>query len=870
MRNYKKALLALSVMAALPLMAATADETIYVTTLADEDGENANACSLREAITAAAQNRPYGGCTAGKSSSSVTDDIQLKEGVYELKKPLTPTSMVRIMGKVATTWDSKDAVTGTYPERLPLQTVIKGNNSFTLFDATGSKSVLNLQNMVLTDGRAKAVAATDGRITDGRGGAIKAGGVVNLNRVEIRNSTADAMGGAIYLSGVGSSVNMVDSTIQNNIAPKGAVLAMSCWDGTVLTERNISLQNSSIVENGNARTESVLEFCGIPKVEIQASTIAHNTALTARNFEQLAQHPDSITQIPSSIIKFTSDNRPNEKEDTFILSPSNSGLTLLSNTIVNNTAETTLLYDSVGNKTLSYNIIAYNNGNYSCRHLLGALGSSERASISSKYNGLIKNGQQPSFCDIPYATLNDNTSVDLSNTSQSNIMVYRGTDEASQKYTGFMPMYFLINAKTNPLVDIKPDPSKDCSSTDQRGVTRLVTNQLLLDKETENSCEIGSTELVRLAVQDISGTNVSQVTTLERYESDKKIFQERIDNPNTDQQYLKYFQIRVDELDKKIKDFTAKAKYRAAYFDIFTNSTAHEIETSDGTRSIQHLDASLYKVEPVVIGVGTDVLSSNNIEDLEDLKQALEPDAKLKCAWDEDLQQLVVYHENVGALQSADYAYCTYKVSLKSDLSVHSTGLVQAKFTNIAPIAKEHSYTMKWGTDQRVKLDLLNPEHYNDDGDGKFGQSNYPTDKSPYYTYQLLSSDPDYAKYPDGKVIAPIKIEDFDFGNLILDAQYKYPCPDESRATCYGGDIYVQPKNNFNKFNYKFKYQVFDEGATLSNVVEVKLINTATTTDDTRGAKETPRSVDHSGGGSFGVFSIFALAGLAWLRRKKS
>ena len=50
MKNYKKALLATMVIAAMPLLAATSNTPINVTTFDDEDGDNLNACSLREAL----------------------------------------------------------------------------------------------------------------------------------------------------------------------------------------------------------------------------------------------------------------------------------------------------------------------------------------------------------------------------------------------------------------------------------------------------------------------------------------------------------------------------------------------------------------------------------------------------------------------------------------------------------------------------------------------------------------------------------------------------------------------------------------------------------------------------------------------------
>ena len=50
MKNYKKGILALAILSTMSLMAAE-DKTIYVTTFDDEDGENVEKCSLREAVS---------------------------------------------------------------------------------------------------------------------------------------------------------------------------------------------------------------------------------------------------------------------------------------------------------------------------------------------------------------------------------------------------------------------------------------------------------------------------------------------------------------------------------------------------------------------------------------------------------------------------------------------------------------------------------------------------------------------------------------------------------------------------------------------------------------------------------------------------
>ncbi|MCY6441572.1 CSLREA domain-containing protein [Acinetobacter baumannii] len=78
MKNYKKALLALSLLATMPLFADSTNKRIEVTTFADEDGENPNACSLREAIKVAATHKSDYGCTI--FSLDDNQAIQLKAG----------------------------------------------------------------------------------------------------------------------------------------------------------------------------------------------------------------------------------------------------------------------------------------------------------------------------------------------------------------------------------------------------------------------------------------------------------------------------------------------------------------------------------------------------------------------------------------------------------------------------------------------------------------------------------------------------------------------------------------------------------------------------------------------------------------------
>ena len=59
MKNNKKTLLGIMVLSAMSLMAAD-DRVIQVTTFEDQNGEDLNNCSLREALVAAKKNIAFG------------------------------------------------------------------------------------------------------------------------------------------------------------------------------------------------------------------------------------------------------------------------------------------------------------------------------------------------------------------------------------------------------------------------------------------------------------------------------------------------------------------------------------------------------------------------------------------------------------------------------------------------------------------------------------------------------------------------------------------------------------------------------------------------------------------------------------------
>ena len=822
MKNYKKGFLGLCILSVITFVMADTvqDDRIRVTTFADENGENSSACSLREALKAAEINQAYGGCSPGKVRNSMTDVIMLEKGEYVLTRPLVPASQIIIYGVDGKDWSKKDAITGDYPASATPASVIKGNHSFSLFDTSLGNGSVSLNDLILTEGGGQL------------GGAIHAGVPIVLNNVHVKNSKATAKGGAIYLTGSRSALDVQKAIFENNQAPQGAVLAMTCVDNLKFTERTINWASSSILNNGNAETKSVIEFCGKPEVEFINNTITKNTASSTLG----------------SIIKFTGDSLPNSSSSS-ILSDSSS-LSAEQNTIINNAAYSTFLYDSIGAKGFFSNIIGYNQQGYSCRHLMGKLKEEDKdaTSVSFASNALNSDDKAVDYCDFPYkasstsTTTTSNDTVDLSKIRQQDVLLPLQT----QSQFSPLPVYFLKNIANNPLVG--SNNASSCEDGDQLGRNRGIESSILGTKQ--DKCDLGAIEQSQLSVIDLKLSNTSLVDLMKGFETERNFFDNLVNAKSTPAEFLPYYKIRYQQEVDKIENYPKTFKYRVTYFDVFASSQPQEIINSSGAAELQHLSKDLYSVTTESLASGPDVISTNTPEQIPTIK-----DPNLKCEWDETIEKVLMYRTDGLTSQAGDYEYCKYTITLKSNPTIKATGLLQTTFSNINPVAVNDTYTLKWGTDQRVRLDLLANDH--DNGDGKPTDPFYPSGKKIFYTD------------PSG-VSAPIKIGKID-SNLHFEAEYEAPCPDETGDICYGGEMYIQPKNSFNKFNYSFTYTVFDVDAGVSNAATVSLINTATTTDDTRGKDEKPNyNTGKPSSGSMGIMSLIGLIGLVGLRRKYS
>ena len=808
MKNYKKALLATMVIAAMPLLAATSNTPINVTTFDDEDGDNLNACSLREALKTAETRKSFGGCEVTDILSTTQKVIQLKAGTYVLNTELTPKVEVSIWGESPVDWQKKSVLTNDYPAQTDLKTTIEVKNNSRIFNTTLANKALALSNIILRNGK-----------TPDRGGAIYAGANVTLQNTKILNSQAGLGGGAIFLAGPTASLSITNSLIQDNQSPIGSVLAMSCFNDNVYSKRDISITGSSLISNGSSSSKSVLDFCGEPKVTLSTNTIAKNIADIAIG----------------NLIQFSGNTKASDtpNNNSSVLSNSSS-LELLNNTIVENTVNTALLYDKLGTKLLSFNVLAYNNGSYACRYLLGDAAKQEKVGFNIVYNALSLKGDNK--CDVPDQSLSENkTNIDISNTND--IRTLLSPLQNASEYTAFLPLYYPKNNNTQ--TDLINTGAIGCSSTDQRGIARITDGTLYYDPEARNSCDIGSIELMELTAGDLADlSNGSLLSLIAGYQQEYDFFENLVEKPNNPD-FLTYYKIRLQEYKDLLEKTKANLKYRGIYIDLkkYKLPLPQEVELTDGNHQLNFFSAENYKVTVEALGIGQ----------INDTGETVKPDPNLHCEWNEDLEQILVYRTDDVITQAGDKAFCKYTIQSKNDESVKSSGLIQAAFVNMAPLAKDTSVTLKYRQHEKATLNLLS--FANDDGDT--GEGGKGPDSNP--------NKPAFWKNADG-VELPIRLTNIPNRDLTITADRQGACPEpDDKEICYGGNIYVQEVNTFNPFNFSFNYQVYDADGTASNTATVSVISTATTTDDTRPAG--------SGGGSTGIFSIFGLLSLLAYRR---
>ena len=800
MKQYKKGLLCLMVLSAMSLMAAD-DKTIYVNTFVDEMGENLNNCSLREAIITAQKNASFGGCSAGKTGLAQTDQIQLQEGTYILTRgELAPASSVYIIGKSRNNYAVKSALTNAYPAFEDIKSVIEVKDGKSrIFNTSETRAEIQLNNVALKNGYAKDY-----------GGAVYAGANFTLSNGAILNSKADKAGGAIYMLALDAEkeVNLNSTRIENNNAPKGSVLAMSCLGNLNDNKPVVGISQSSIVNNGNASSLSAIDLCGSNIVKFEANTIAKNIA-NASNGSIIRAVSDGLDRLsPYSVISFSS------------------------NTIVENNAFSTLYYDNNASKYFSYNILAFNGNGKSCRYL-NSQTPDEALQFDFTNNAA---GIANSDCVIPAKALaaatDSNKNLDVSGAAMSQLLT--GYQQASI-YNMFLPLYYPLDGVSgSSLVNIG---SSGCTTYDQRGIARNADVSLILNPSMENTCDIGSVEKLNFSAADIEDlANSSLKTLLDNLQAQIDQFKADIEDPEL-QEYKVANQADLKEAEAYLAKLKNNLFYRAIYIDPFALALAQEVNVgSTEERTYKPLDADNYDVVVKPIGIGTDISVDSTGQPV--YKGDL---LDLVCRWDSDLKRVIMYRTG-GNTTADEYAYCQYTLKEKTGAMQESSGILTAQFKNIAPIAVDDQYLMSTDNNLTVRVNPL--ENDSDDGDGPL--STLPAGKSLW------------SKNAEGHD-TPIYFESIPAG-LNFKAEYSGACPDgNQRNICYGGMIEFSSKNTFNQFSFTIPYKVYDSEGAVSSSAKITLVNEAKNTNSSS-----------SGGGSMNVFGLVALAGLALFRMRKS
>jgi hypothetical protein len=510
----------------------------------------------------------------------------------------------------------------------------------------------------------------------------------------------------------------------------------------------------------------------------------------------------------------------------------NSALSLVSNTIVRNTAWSTLLYGFNGIKALSNNILAYNTGK-SCRYADGDVSKVEKSGVVLNYNALTMSAGNDQ-CEVAEEVRKDgkDNTFDVSNINFSTLL---NELEPPSESTGFMPMYFPKNLGTDKdLVDIG---YTGCSGKDQRGVTRVIAENSNGENDVANSCDIGSTEVLRLTANNLSATNSSVVEMLNSYQTVLDNYNKLLEDPATNKDYIPFYKIQSETYSNLIKYTKSEQKYRTIFVDPFAANLPAEIVTKGAsgqdTRLVKHLNTDNYTVTVKALGVGT----------LNDKKVFVgKEDPKFKCEWNPNLKRIMLWRLDDAVTPSGDNEFCSYQLQLIADPSIKSSAYIIGSFTNIAPIAKDATLNIEYGSTKPLDVDLL--QYANDDGDGNVAALTAKPNKPKFYVN------------PEG-IELPIRIANT-IDPVVITADRSGPCPgDDGKYTCYSGKVHIQLRSTLDPFSYNFTYYVYDADGKISNSATVKLQNSGTA----------PGSPRVSGGGAFGWVSLFGLFGLVGYRR---
>lgn len=265
----------------LPMLVAKIATAAVITSnsTGDEFGENASACTLREAVQAANTNMAFGGCTAGSASgtdviltpgailsrggagedANATGDLDISSSIQIEGTARSDRLMSTIQGSDDRIFDLTSGSAALYVSFLDLQGGMPGGYQH------GGVIRHTAGTLVVAD------AGLRGGLADYGGALYSSGtGTLQLTRVSVYDNLAGQRGGGIY------TINSSEHYL-NDVTASGNTAALS--GGGIYTTGHLHL-NSSTVTNNNAPDGAGLQYDG---TLANATTVTINNTILARN-----------------------------------------------------------------------------------------------------------------------------------------------------------------------------------------------------------------------------------------------------------------------------------------------------------------------------------------------------------------------------------------------------------------------------------------------------------------------------------------------------------------------------------------------------------------------------------------------------------
>lgn len=272
---------------------ATTDVTIVVNTLEDELNDDED-CSLREAIRAANLDSEVDACPAGSGN----DIIELPAGVFSLT----------VAGS-----NEDQGLTGDLDISTDMQIYGNGSTSTTIRSDVLDR-VFHITGPVEVELAGLSIEQGDG--VD-EGGGIYNAGVLTLTQILVNDNESVYYGGGIYNTALGSLTVLTSTVSQNNVTD---IPAAGCMGGGIYSEGTLVVQASSLIDN-SAYCAGGINNLGV--MTMTNSTVSGNFAAFAGGMQTIGD-----AYLINATVAY------NEARDAFATDGGLSGQATLVNTIV--------------------------------------------------------------------------------------------------------------------------------------------------------------------------------------------------------------------------------------------------------------------------------------------------------------------------------------------------------------------------------------------------------------------------------------------------------------------------------------------------------------------------------------------------------